>query len=97
MARTTSLLSVAAFTVLSACDDIEATTDGLGALYNPCGPDVAPEDCPGGRPATDHGSGYLQNVNGARGEHILDVHSMNCSIRMDTVGTRIDSALCPDC
>ena len=52
----------------------------------------------GGRPANlDAGSGPLEGVTGSRGEHVLEVSTLGCAIRLNSIGTIVDSDLCPDC
>lgn len=91
-------LALAGFT--TGCDDVEASASGLSAeLYNPCGADVAREDCPGGKLAegSAEAAGAFEGVNGSRGTHTLDVNSLGCSIELDSVGTPTTANLCPDC
>ena len=98
MTRPISLLSASALAALTACGEVADTVQGLDGLSNPCGPDVAAEDCPGGRPATESlGSGVLEGINGSRGEHVLQVATLGCDIRLDSVGSIVESDLCPDC
>ena len=86
---------------LVGCDGVEEQKQGLdGALYNPCGADVAPADCPGGKPSPEgeaHGTGLFANVVGSEGTHWLGVNSLGCTIEMDSEGTAAESDLCPDC
>ncbi|HCH66360.1 MAG TPA: hypothetical protein DFR83_26385 [Deltaproteobacteria bacterium] len=90
------LASVAVW--LPGCGEVEETMQGLETLYNPCGPEASVEDCPGGNPADpDAGNGPLDGITGSRGEHVLEVSSLDCGIRLDSVGSVIDADLCPDC
>jgi hypothetical protein len=82
------------------CDEVEMSMDGLSsARYNPCGLEVDPQDCHGGKPAEDRqgGDGIFQAVRGSRGTHTLDVMTRDCSIELDTLGTTTTTDLCPDC
>ena len=80
------------------CVGSEERAPAVDDLYNPCGPSVAPEDCAGGRPgAPADGRVPLDGITGSRGEHTLEVLSLSCTIRLDSVGTAIRSDLCPDC
>jgi len=98
MTHTARLLSAFTFALFAGCDDVEPSVDGLsGELYNPCGPDVDREDCPGGKPAGEQGSGTLAHVTGSRGTHTLEVYTLGCSIELDSVGTPSDLGMCPDC
>jgi hypothetical protein len=87
----------ALFVWSTGCDNIDETVQGLGTLYNPCGPDYAPEDCPGGQPAGGSGEHPLADITGSRGEHILEVTTLACTIRLDSVGSSVQADLCPDC
>ena len=93
-------LALLLLTVVTGCDDVEPSIDGLSqATYNPCGPDVDPQDCPGGLPGGEAplGEGIFLGVTGTRGTHELGVQPLGCSLRMDSVGTAVESDLCPDC
>lgn len=87
--------------LLTGCDEVEATAQGLdGGLYNPCGAGKSVDDCPGGKPAAEgdaYGSGLFTTVIGSQGTHWLEVNSLGCTLEMDSEGIAAESDLCPDC
>jgi hypothetical protein len=86
--------------ILGGCETVEETGQGLDAQYNPCGSEVAPSDCPGGKPAPEGsalGQGLFSTVVGSEGTHWLEVTSLGCTIEMDSEGTPVETEICPDC
>jgi len=86
---------------MAGCDQLEQNAQGLnGPLYNPCGHDVAPSECPGGKSldsGESYGSGLFANVTGSKGVHWLEVSSLACTIELDSEGTAVSNDPCPDC
>lgn len=86
-------------------DSVDKQSAGITALYNPCGPDVAPEDCVSDsglaeeaiRPTGQAASAELAAVQRSTGTHHLYLPAPACELELRSTGEATTSRNCPDC